>query len=510
MSSLCPVQVSRSGYRPREPEGTALYRVMTDHLETFVARVESEGGRLPHFVTRELRRFLECGIRAHGFVRVRCPDCRYEMAVPFSCKGRGFCPSCGGRFMAQTAAHLTDRVLPDVPWRQWVLTLPYPLRYRVAYDPSLQSLLLRTFVSTLERWQKSRATEAGLDNPRWGAVTVIQRFGSALQLTPHFHTLGMDGVYDIDANRGSARFHPLAPPTTDEVEQLAHRVRARVLTSLVRRGVLSLETDEWLEPDALSPQEPAMAACYGAAIQGRFAFGERAGQRLARLGRVDPMMDPTSGFEDRRPLAARSFGFDLHAGVAVPAGSRPALERLCRYIARPPLSHDRLELREDGQIALQLKRPFSDGSTHMLFTPQALIERLCALIPRPRTHRVRYHGLLAPAARFRRLVVPDPDASPCAAGEPAPSSPEPPPNGSSSTAAKRWRWILWAELLKRVFDIDVLDCPKCHGRMRPIAAIMKADVINAILECLGHDTEAPPIRPARAPPEHALVEIDWT
>jgi ribosomal protein S27E len=112
-------------YRPRQAERTVLYEVLAEHLEPFLARVAQAGAGLPAFVRRELRRFLEC-IRAHGFMRVRCPDCRNEMAVPFSCKGRGFCPSCGGRFMAQTAAHLVDRVLPDVPYRQWVLTLPLP------------------------------------------------------------------------------------------------------------------------------------------------------------------------------------------------------------------------------------------------------------------------------------------------------------------------------------------------------------------------------------------------
>ena len=411
--------------------------------------------------------------------------------------------------MAQTAAHLVDRVLPDVPWRQWVLTLPYPLRYRVAYDPRLQTLILRTYMQTLEGWQRRRGREFGLTNPRWGGVTVIQRFGSALQLTPHFHTLGMDGVYDIGGNPDRARFHPLEPPTENDVDRLVNRVRARVLSTLVRRGVLSIRDEAFLEPDALSFEEPAMAVCYGDAIQGRLAFDEGSGQRLPR--RSTDTESPL--VESRVPLSARSQGFDLHAGVALSAGDRLGLERLCRYIARPPIANDRLQRLDDGRVSLRLKRPFSDGSTHVTFTPHAFIERLCALIPRPRTHRVRYHGLLAPASPFRRLVVPqlDDSSSPSLSTEMSPTGqPQEPSPDDRAVARRRLRWVLWAELLRRVFDVDALECPQCHGRMRVIAAIMKADVIAAILESLGLDTEPPTIRSARAPPEHELVEIDWT
>src|SRR5213596_807259 len=85
----------------------------------------------------ELRSFLECGVLAHGFLRVHCDACGEDRVVAFSCKGRAVCSSCGGRRMADTAAHLVDRVLPKVPVRQWVLSLPFALRYRLAYDARL-------------------------------------------------------------------------------------------------------------------------------------------------------------------------------------------------------------------------------------------------------------------------------------------------------------------------------------------------------------------------------------
>ena len=109
----------------------------------------------------ELRGFLRCGILAHGFVRVHCDGCGLDRVVAFSCKGRGFCPSCGGRRMADTAAHLVDRVLPEVPVRQWVLSLPFALRYRLAYDAALTTAVLGVFVRTVFASLRRRARKKG-------------------------------------------------------------------------------------------------------------------------------------------------------------------------------------------------------------------------------------------------------------------------------------------------------------------------------------------------------------
>ena len=110
-------------YQRREPEHHLLYRVLIDHLETFLQRTRTSEHTLPFHVERELRSYLECGILAHGFLRLRCPDCNESRTVAFSCKGRGFCPSCMARRMTDTAPRLTDAVLPAVPVRQGVLTL---------------------------------------------------------------------------------------------------------------------------------------------------------------------------------------------------------------------------------------------------------------------------------------------------------------------------------------------------------------------------------------------------
>ena len=140
---------SAAAYRPRNAEESILYEVVAENLETFLSRQSERDHPVPRFVERELRLFLDCGIPAHGFLRVHCDACGEDRIVPFSCKCRGFCPSCGGRRMADTAAHLVDRVLPEVPVRQWVLSLPFALRYRLAYDARLVSEVLRIFVQAV-------------------------------------------------------------------------------------------------------------------------------------------------------------------------------------------------------------------------------------------------------------------------------------------------------------------------------------------------------------------------
>ena len=169
-------------YERRRPEQTALYRVVQEHVETFFVNVqEATGADLPQFVKDEFDAFLECGILAHGFLRLRCADCGHDKLVAFSCKGRGFCPSCGARRMAQTAASLVDHVIPHVPVRQWVLALPIPLRLLLASRPELLTPVLEVVHRVLTRFLLGRC---GLKSGQAdsGAVTLIQRFGSAANL----------------------------------------------------------------------------------------------------------------------------------------------------------------------------------------------------------------------------------------------------------------------------------------------------------------------------------------
>jgi len=194
------VALAQPAYRPRDAEHTVLHAVIREHLEDFLreAAARGEGAGLPQFIEREFREFLTCGVLAHGFARVRCDGCAFERLVPFSCKGRGFCPSCGGRRMTERAAHLVDAVLPRVPVRQWVLTVPYRLRYLLAWDHGLSRAVLDVYARALLDFYGRGARKRGIRDGRTGMLTVIQRFGSGLNLNVHFHTLVLDGVFSED------------------------------------------------------------------------------------------------------------------------------------------------------------------------------------------------------------------------------------------------------------------------------------------------------------------------
>src|SRR5438034_11475744 len=140
-------------------------------------------------VEREMRAYLSCGILACGFLRLKCESCGKDRLLPLSCKGRSVCPSCCGRRMVDTAAHLVDRVFPRVPVRQWVLSLPFALRYRLAYDSTMTTAVLQVFIRSLFGLYRRMARDYGIDQTQCGAVTFVQRFGSAANLNLHFHVI---------------------------------------------------------------------------------------------------------------------------------------------------------------------------------------------------------------------------------------------------------------------------------------------------------------------------------
>src|SRR5438105_9085164 len=150
-------------YEPRDPSRTVLYKVIADHLETFLASLEADPDAkgLPAYVQREFYDYLQCGILAHGFLRLGCDTCKHELLLAFSCKRRGFCPSCAGRRMAQTAAHLVERVIPWVPTRQWVVSVPIPLRYWMAASQNLTAQVHTIIRPTIGQYDVNHAVTRG-------------------------------------------------------------------------------------------------------------------------------------------------------------------------------------------------------------------------------------------------------------------------------------------------------------------------------------------------------------
>jgi hypothetical protein len=271
-------------YERHRPEQTTLYRLVQQHAASFIAHTEaSTGAELPRFIKDEFDAFLECGILAHGFLRLRCGECGHDKLLAFSCKRRGFCPSCGARRMSQTAAHLVDHVIPHVPVRQWVLSLPIPLRVLLAARPELVTPVLQVVQRVLTRHLLGAA---GLkaEEGHGGAVTLIQRFGSAANLNIHLHCLVLDAVYRCGAD-GSPAFIEADAPTDDELHALLQTVIARLMKMLTRRGVLVEDMGQTYlaEPDADGEESRTLRPLQAAAITYRIAFGPRAGQKVLTL-----------------------------------------------------------------------------------------------------------------------------------------------------------------------------------------------------------------------------------
>ena len=191
-------------------------------------------------------------------------------------------------------------------------------------------------------------------------------------------------------------------------------------------------------------------------------------------------------------------GFSLHAGVAVGGQDRARLERLCRYISRPPIARERLLELPDGRIAYRLRHPWRDGTMHVVFEPTELIEKLAVLVPWPRSNALRYHGVFAPGSKWREAVTRDRSTPPTVAG------PDPAGQTQGAGFSLRQRRLSWAKLMARVFASDVLLCDQCGGRAEVIAAITQPGVIRAILKSLCLSPRAPPIAPARPTPQAEL------
>ncbi len=209
-----------------------------------------------------------------------------------------------------------------------------------------------------------------------------------------------------------------------------------------------------------------------------------------------------------------SGGFSIDASVRIEGDDRPGVERLIRYCARPPFALERLHApagirslaSNNARLVYRLPRPTPDGRNVLRLTPLELLERLSHLIPPPRLHRHRYHGVLAPNASLRASVV--------AIGRPVaevrevePAGPDPgcPVRGGSggvgpAQPANPAR-IRWAVLLARIYGVLPLLCPGCGGQMRILAFLTDPPVVSAILLHLDFPHKPPPLSPARGPPQ---------
>jgi len=482
-------------YQRHQPETTLLYKVVEQHYPAFLAHLEAEGRNLPDYVQQEFTDYLRCGRLEHGFLRVRCESCHHEKLVAFSCKRRGFCPSCGARRMVESAALLVDEVLPARPIRQWVLTVPFPLRFLFAAHPELMSRVLAIVTRAISTHLAHRAGFTRRQAPT-GAVTLIQRFGSALNLNIHFHMLFLDGVY-VQVEPGHYRFRRTPPPTVEQLHDLLTRISQRVARFLERRGILERDEDNsYLTLDSL--EEDPLQDIHSHSVTYRIAVGPQKGRKVFCLQTIPPQPELPSG----SARVAKLAGFSLHAGVAARGNQRDKIERLCRYIARPAVAEQRLSLTPTGKLRYELKTPFRNGTTHVIFEPLDFIARLAALVPKPRVNLTRFHGVFAPNSKHRAIITPSGRGQGSKKKQAATDQDERSP-------AEHHAAMTWAQRLKRVFNIDIEICEKCQGPVRIIACVEGPVVIRQILAHLrkkeSEDSQAQR-PPERAPPQIGLFD----
>ena len=454
-------------YERRRPETSTLYHVVQENLDTLYGAVE-DGAlaiALPKFVKKELEGYLACGLLCHGFARLKCGSCDETRLVAFSRKGRGFCPSCLGRKMSATAAHLIEDVLPAVDLRQWVLTVPFAWRKRLGYDGRLMSALTRIFVKTVLGFYRERG------GGQSGAVVAVQRTSSDLKLNPHVHAVLLDGAYRDKGNELDSRAVGHLSPR--DVAAVLERTRDRIVKYLRRRGLFLEDCDAEDEGDGL-------AVLAASAVAGTTPPAGPEWRRGALPFERRPMV-----FE--RPLCVAFDGFTLHAATRAGGHDVAGREALLKYILRPAVAQERVTRGPDGLVRITLKKPFSDGTVAVDLDPLSLLSRLAASVPAPRLHTVRYAGVLASASKVRARLAPKPAVAP----KPTADVPESPRRGA---------YRPWAELLKRTFGFDVLTCPCCSGRMKLLALVTEPQSIARYLRGIGEPTDVPKRTPARGPP----------
>lgn len=385
-------------YRPRHPERTVLYRVLFHYFDRFLAeyegRFEKEYGFFRPIIKDVVERYLDCGNPRCGFARIRCPDCGEERLLMFSCRTRGFCPSCHAKRLEEWGEWMREALLLDVPHRQVVFTIPRMLRIFFKYNRKLLGELCLCALRTLIRYFELVAGKDVMP----GVIAAIQTFGTRINFHPHLHFLVTEGGVDV-----TGVFHKI--PRIDD-SRLAELFAREVLGFLVHKKLLS---PEWA-------------------------------QRL---------------------LSWRHTGFNVHSLVR--AKTRHEAERVGKYMLRPLLSLERLSLDErEGRVRYRYGKEAKE-TERMDYLE--FIARVTSHIPDKGQVTVRYYGLYANAHRGK-VKKASLGLSPLRILQeelrPIPSKG-------------------WAEMIRKVYEVDPMLCPECGGKMCVIAFLTDYAVVDRII-----------------------------
>jgi hypothetical protein len=436
-------------YRPRQPRASPLFRLFEarfDELKlSWEQRFAPRYGPWRGFLDTAVARYLACGDPREGFARLFCDSCKHTFLVAFSCRERGLCPSCAAKRGAELAAFLEHEVLAPVDHVQWVWTIPKMLRPYFLHHRDLMAELCRAAYETVAELMAASVSRPTRIRP--GFIAAIQSFNSDLSFNPHVHGLASRGAWDEDGD-----WIPL-PYLDDRSAEL-----------LFRHKVLAFLRDRELLDDA----------------------------RMTLL----------LSWQERT-------GFSVDSSVVVPAGDTATLARLARYFMRAPVSLERLTVDEALTEVIYAPRrghddaePETSASDH--YDPLEFLARVLVHVPARRLHMVRYFGAYASVARARDRAAHAAEAQ--AEGAPTDASSAGQQAQGDETEAPNRKELRrrWADLIRRVYEVDPLVCPRCRAPMRIIAVITEPEVIRKILRHL--DRHVPERGPPSSPAEPSAAE----
>ena len=333
----------------------------------------------------------------------------------------------------------------------------------LAFNADLLKAAERIVTDAITRWQSARS-----DDGKSGGILIRHRFGGSLNVHIHAHLLVLDGGYRRGAD-GALYFEQSAPPQAHELEKLAANIHSRLMGLCKRRNLFA---DDGVNNE--EAQLDALSACTRLAMT--TGNREKSGPALS-LADEEEVEQPRGG------MVARVNGLNLYPSSVIDGKDRQLVERVCRYLLRGPMSLGRLKQREDGLLTYRMKKPDRRGNTVMVLTPVQLMMRLASLIPLPHHPTRKYFGILAAGAKQRPLVVPKPTVR-----KSAHCAKDGKPHASV---------VKWAELLKRIWNLDALQCARCGKQMTAVAVVEDPEQIERYLR---HQGAATVHERSRAPP----------
>ncbi|MBM3789631.1 MAG: transposase [Acidobacteria bacterium] len=465
-------------YRPRNPRESPLYRLLEEHYEEFERvypeRYQQHYGFWRPVIRKAVLDFFKCGDLREGFARVRCPDCRHEFFVAYSCKQRCVCPCCHQKRSLTTAQRIAEGVSAPVPHRQFVFTMPKRFRLYFRYN---RELLRKLPPLAWETVRDVYPAVLGRDDVTPGLVLGIQTHGEIANWHPHLHVLATDGAFTPDG-----AFVPLPETPAEPYLKLWEK---KLFDLLLAEGRITQQVIEqmrtWQHSGFSVDKSVRLAGGDTAAIERLTQYILRCPFSLDRIVSLNPDLSACG------PACAERSAAGRHAqagGKVVYRAEKPD----CRPFPVPG----------DQNLRQGVKRNFE------VFDPLDFIAEITQHIPDPGAQQIRYYGWYSNRSRGDRAKALAPATTPL---------PQPTDTEDNDPAWRKKCRMRWAALIKKVYEVDPLKCPACGAAMKIVAFIERRDQAHEIRRILTHCglwdgpvARAPPAAPTS---DQLVMELEY-